>query len=140
MDKIHLKIGRFPENDLVIESEGVDPYHLELFCDIDGNVFITDLNTKNGTYINGEELNGYSLLKKGDKVILGRHYVFRWESFIRSEESEKKIESAINELNSPKNNQSSNVKPIVNDEVSNKQLFLIYGAILLVIILMFFLL
>ena len=140
MDKIHLKIGRFPENDLVIESEGVDPYHLELFCDIDGNVFITDLNTKNGTYINGEELNGYSLLKKGDKVVLGRHYVFRWESFIRSEESEKKIENAINELNSPRNNQPSKDKPHANDEVSNKQLFLIYGAILLVIILMFFLL
>jgi pSer/pThr/pTyr-binding forkhead associated (FHA) protein len=140
MDKIHLKIGRFPENDLVIESEGVDPYHLELFCDIDGNVFITDLNTKNGTYINGEELNGYSLLKKGDKVVLGRHYVFRWESFIRSEESEKKIENAINELNSPRNNQPSKDKPNANDEVSNKQLFLIYGAILLVIILMFFLL
>lgn len=140
MDKIHLKIGSFPENDLVIESEGVDPYHLELFCDMDGNVFITDLNTKNGTYINGEELNGYALLKLGDKVVLGRHYVFRWESFIRSKESEEKVEAAMNELNSSKKEKRSNSQTQVLDEVSNKQLVLIYSAILLVITLMFFVL
>ena len=140
MDKIHLKIGSFPDNDLVIESEGVDPYHLELFCDMEGNVFITDLNTKNGTFINGEELNGYALLKLGDKVVLGRHYVFRWESFIRSEASEKKVDSVINELNKAKKEVKSTEASDPQEEVPTKQLVLIYLAILLIIILMFFVL
>lgn len=138
MDKIHLRIGSYPDNDMIIESEGVDGHHLELFCDSDGNVFITDLNTKNGTFINGEELSGYALLKFGDKVVLGRHYVFRWESFIRSEESQQKADSFVKEEQKRVDNQTT--KPIiqVKDQVSIKQLILIYAAILIMIILMFF--
>jgi pSer/pThr/pTyr-binding forkhead associated (FHA) protein len=111
---------------------------LELFCDSDGNVFITDLNTKNGTFINGEELSGYALLKLGDKVVLGRHYVFRWESFIRSEESQQKADSFVKEEQKRVGNQTT--KPIIQakDQVSIKQLILIYAAILIMIILMFF--
>ncbi len=137
MDKIHLRIGSSPDNDMVIESEGVDAFHLELFCDTEGNVFITDLNTKNGTFVNGEELSGYILLKLGDKVVLGRHYVFRWESFIRTDKTFSKRETFYNETNE----NSSNLKikkTDVSTDVSNKQLFLIYGAILLIILLMIF--
>jgi pSer/pThr/pTyr-binding forkhead associated (FHA) protein len=138
MDKIHLRLGSYPDNDMIIESEGVDGHHLELFCDSDGNVFITDLNTKNGTFINGEELSGYALLKLGDKVVLGRHYVFRWESFIRSEESRQKADSFVKEEQKRVGNQTT--KPIIQakDQVSIKQLILIYAAILIMIILMFF--
>jgi pSer/pThr/pTyr-binding forkhead associated (FHA) protein len=138
MDKIHLRLGSYPDNDMIIESEGVDWHHLELFCDSDGNVFITDLNTKNGTFINGEELSGYALLKLGDKVVLGRHYVFRWESFIRSEESQQKADSFVKEEQKRVGNQTT--KPIIQakDQVSIKQLILIYAAILIMIILMFF--
>jgi pSer/pThr/pTyr-binding forkhead associated (FHA) protein len=53
MDKIHIRIGSASDNQLVIESKDIDAYHLELFSDPDGNVFITDLNTVNGTYVNG---------------------------------------------------------------------------------------
>jgi pSer/pThr/pTyr-binding forkhead associated (FHA) protein len=138
MDKIHLRIGSYPDNDMIIESEGVDGHHLELFCDSDGNVFITDLNTKNGTFINGEELSGYALLKLGDKVVLGRHYVFRWESFIRSEESQQKVDSFVKEKEKRAENQPSKSINRAKDQVSIKQLILIYAAILIMIILMFF--
>ena len=138
MDKIHLRIGSYPDNDMIIESEGVDGHHLELFCDCDGNVFITDLNTKNGTFINGEELSGYALLKLGDKVVLGRHYVFRWESFIRSEESQQKVDSFVKEKEKRAENQPSKSINRAKDQVSIKQLILIYAAILIMIILMFF--
>ena len=53
MDKIHIRIGSAVDNQLVIENSGIDSYHLELFSDSEGNVFITDLNTKNGTFVNG---------------------------------------------------------------------------------------
>ncbi len=140
MEKIHLRIGSYPDNDMVIESEGVDGNHLELFCDSDGNVFITDLNTKNGTFINGEELNGYALLSQGDKVVLGRHYVFRWESFVR-----KQPENENPQINRDVSNEFENVNredekdkiKSVDLSVSNTELILIYSAIIIVLFLMF---
>jgi pSer/pThr/pTyr-binding forkhead associated (FHA) protein len=137
MDKIHLKIGSSPDNDMVIESDGVDAYHLELFCDTEGNVFITDLNTQNGTFVNGEELNGYTLLNLGDKVVLGRHYVFRCESFIRTGDSFSK-KDFIHAETKENSDIKKTKKTESTSEVSNKQLFLIYGAILIIILLMIF--
>lgn len=64
MDKIHLRIGSALDNQLVIESVDVAPYHLELFCDTSGNVFITDLGSEQGTYVNNRRLDGFKLLKK----------------------------------------------------------------------------
>ena len=141
MDKIHLRIGSYPDNDMIIESEGVDGHHLELFCDSDGNVFITDLNTKNGTFINGEELSGYALLKLGDKVVLGRHYVFRWESFIRKKQiNESKHEENAESINLKMNSStiSEHSQKFGNLNVENKELFLIYALILSVILLIIF--
>ena len=141
MDKIHLRIGSNPDNDMVIVSDGVDGSHLELFCDNEGNVFITDLNTKNGTFINGEELNGYALLSQGDKVVLGRHYVFRWESFVRKESIVEPISNNINRRRENYNDtivESSDKKKNTNLSVSNLQLILIYGAIAFILSLMFF--
>lgn len=142
MDKIHLRIGSSVNNDMVIDSEGVDGNHLELFCDLEGNVFITDLNTKNGTYINGEELNGYALLKQGDKVILGHHYVFRWESFVRNDtsktdpksESDPSNDTSLHSEMNPSGRQNS-----VQLGVANIELIIIYAAIVIVLILMYIL-
>jgi pSer/pThr/pTyr-binding forkhead associated (FHA) protein len=140
MDKIQLRIGSSPDNDMVIESEGVDENHLELFCDSDGNVFITDLNTRNGTFINGEELNGYALLSQGDKVVLGRHYVFRWESFVRKNAFNGQATSNQNQPNENFNNSNGEITQSANklsQSTSNIELILIYAAILIVLILMF---
>jgi len=138
MEKIHLRIGSYPDNDMVIESEGVDGNHLELFCDSDGNVFITDLNTKNGTFINGEELNGYALLSQGDKVVLGRHYVFRWESFVRKQpENESSQNNGIKSKESEKNIREEEKIKSVDLSVSNTELIVIYSAIIIVLFLMF---
>lgn len=140
MEKIHLRIGSYPDNDMVIESDGVDGNHLELFCDSDGNVFITDLNTKNGTFINGEELNGYALLSQGDKVVLGRHYVFRWESFVRKQpdnESLQNYREKPNEFEQDNREVQKEKKNFVDLSVSNTELIVIYSAIIVVLFLMF---
>lgn len=138
MEKIHLRIGSYPDNDMVIESEGVDGNHLELFCDSDGNVFITDLNTKNGTFINGEELNGYALLSQGDKVVLGRHYVFRWESFVRKQpENESSQNNRIKSKEFDKDNREEEKIKSIDLSVSNTELIVIYSAIIIVLFLMF---
>ncbi len=140
MEKIHLRIGSSPDNDMVIESEGVDGNHLELFCDSDGNVFITDLNTKNGTFINGEELNGYALLNQGDKVVLGRHYVFRWESFVRKQPEKDNLhenEGDVKGFEQKNKNESVSSTKSVDLSASNIELIIIYSIIIVVLILMF---
>jgi pSer/pThr/pTyr-binding forkhead associated (FHA) protein len=71
MNKIHLRIGGAKDNQLVIECVDIAPYHLELFCDSSGNVFITDLNSEQGTFVNNRRLNGFQLLKRGDLFLGG---------------------------------------------------------------------
>ena len=130
MDKIHLRIGSALDNQLVIESVDVAPYHLELFCDTSGNVFITDLGSEQGTYVNNRRLDGFKLLKKGDRVHFGQRHVFQWEDFIPKEtsfyqEEEEPIMPPKKQAETPK------ISP-----VNNKQLYIIYGCIVFLIILM----
>lgn len=130
MDKIHLRIGSALDNQLVIESVDVAPYHLELFCDTSGNVFITDLGSEQGTFVNNRRLDGFKLLKLGDRVHFGQRHVFQWEDFIPKEtsfyqEEEEPIMPPKKQAETPK------ISP-----VNNKQLYIIYGCIVFLIILM----
>lgn len=79
--RLHIRIGRGSKNHVVIEEEGVAEEHLELFADADGNVFISDLGSPFGTYVNGTPLKGYVLLSEEDKVTLGKNVVFNWKKF-----------------------------------------------------------
>ena len=130
MDKIHLRIGSAIDNQLVIESVDVAPYHLELFCDTSGNVFITDLGSEQGTFVNNRRLDGFKLLKNGDRVHFGQRHVFQWEDFIPTEtsfyqEEEEPIMPPKKQAETPK-----------TSPVNNKQLYIIYGCIVFLIILM----
>jgi pSer/pThr/pTyr-binding forkhead associated (FHA) protein len=79
--KIHLRIGRSEENDLVIDNVDIELFHLELFCDANNNVFITDLNSKTGTFVNGVRMYGYTILGLGDIVVLGANYELKWTKY-----------------------------------------------------------
>jgi len=48
-----IKIGKASINDIIIKDSTVSREHLEIFIDDDKNVFITDLGSTNGTYVNG---------------------------------------------------------------------------------------
>ena len=129
MNKIHLRIGSALDNQLLIEESGIDPYHLELFSDSDGNVFITDLNTKNGTYVNGKELEGFTLLNLGDKVVLGQHHLFRWEPYIlKTTQPETK--------SSNQNQEPVQIADPNKNKKLNKELVAIYSLIVIVLVLM----
>lgn len=79
--KIHIRIGRSKENDLVIDNDDIELFHLELFCDAYNNVFITDLNSKTGTFVNGIRMTGYTLLGLGDIVTMGANYELKWSKY-----------------------------------------------------------
>jgi len=65
-------VGRSPEADLRLEDEGVSWNHLEI--ERRGEVLIaTDLDSRNGTALNGEPLERPRRLRDGDTLIVGRH-------------------------------------------------------------------
>ena len=66
--KLYLKIGSDSSNDIVIEN--IDPFHLELFRDTDGNVFISDLNTQYGTRVNSTKLLDHFHLIEYNRAVL----------------------------------------------------------------------
>jgi pSer/pThr/pTyr-binding forkhead associated (FHA) protein len=75
-------IGRDTRCDLVLNHDSISRKHAELFIDLDGNVFITDLKSKNGTYINGRRVYDSEQLFNGDKLIVGDKIEVNWLSYI----------------------------------------------------------
>jgi len=141
MNKLHLKIGTSSNNELVLEEVGIDPHHLELFCDEYGNVFITDLKSTNGTFVNDQALDGFKLLVAGDKVRFGKTYIFDWENLILSPNSVAKQVDVVASLESEKIPTAIPTEtPIVNYQDSskiNKELFIVYGVIFVLLILLY---
>lgn len=74
-----LTIGRSPECDLPIPSPLVSREHAKLYCDSLG-VEIEDLHSTNGTFVNGNQLQGKVRLHQGDRVSIAAFaFVFTGE-------------------------------------------------------------
>ncbi len=73
----NLRIGRAPDNDLVVDDLIASRYHAELRRALDGRYEITDLSSNNGTYVNGRRISAEPLTD-GDTVGIG-HSTFRLE-------------------------------------------------------------
>lgn len=63
-------IGRRNTNDLIISDKAVSGNHCDLTF-VDGKVYIDDMNSTNGTFIDGERISRKEL-KNGDIIILGK--------------------------------------------------------------------
>src|SRR5690349_23429459 len=65
-------VGRSPEADVVLEDEAVSWNHLEI--ERRGGVLMaSDLDSRNGTALNGEPLDRPRRLRDGDTLIVGAH-------------------------------------------------------------------
>ncbi len=62
-------MGRAPDNDLVLEGDGVSRRHASISFDGKGYL-VEDLGSKNGTRVNGKPLAGRHALVHGDVVAL----------------------------------------------------------------------
>ncbi len=70
-----LRIGRTPDNDLVLEDLEVSRHHAELRKTADGRYVIADVGSHNGTFVNGRRITSH-LLTEDDIVGIG-HSTFR---------------------------------------------------------------
>ncbi len=66
-----ITIGRKPANDIFISDNSVSGKHC-LISRTDNEVFIEDLDSTNGTIINGEMISEKTPLSSGDTLILGK--------------------------------------------------------------------
>jgi hypothetical protein len=64
-----LKVGRGLDNDIVLEDSRVSRYHVQLRYK-NRRFWVTDLNSTNGSFVNGERITE-TALKNGDVVSLG---------------------------------------------------------------------
>jgi hypothetical protein len=78
-----MRIGRRPDNDMVIADLGVSKQHAELRRTPAGRYSITDLGSPNGTYVNGTRVSEQEL-NEGDIITIG-HVTFRLEGGMLTE-------------------------------------------------------
>lgn len=65
-----LRLGRAPDNDVVIDDEAISGHHALIWLR-DGEPWVEDLRSRNGTFIDGERLTGARVAKVGAQVMLG---------------------------------------------------------------------
>jgi len=70
-----MKIGRRPDNDIVVSDLGVSKQHAELRVTPTGRYQIIDLGSHNGTFVNGTKIN-QAELNENDIIAIG-HATFR---------------------------------------------------------------
>lgn len=130
-----ITVGRSHKNNVILNLPYVSEYHLQLFRDKGGNIFITDLDSAEGTFINGVKLNGIALLNPKDKVKLGTE-LFNWNNLypdLKVIEPSNEIKEEVKpEIKIPEKEQEIIKKPWY---VANKDLIIIYGINLLLILL-----
>jgi pSer/pThr/pTyr-binding forkhead associated (FHA) protein len=73
-----LTIGRAKSNDVVIENLGVSNHHAKIDS-VDERFLLSDLKSKNGTFVN-EELITSHWLNQGDVIVIGKHTLFFMDS------------------------------------------------------------
>jgi hypothetical protein len=66
LDRLMLRVGRHPECDIVVPTPGASRQHAE-FEFRDGEWVVTDLNSGNGTWVNGVRVQQHNLVS-GDEV------------------------------------------------------------------------
>ena len=77
-----IKIGRGESCDVVLKDGAVSREHLEIFQDDEGNTFLTDLNSSNGTFVNGKRVSGSVKLSRNDIVKVGNS-VLPWRNYLK---------------------------------------------------------
>lgn len=72
-DGAHARLGRWPDNDIQIDHPSISRRHAVIAMDDDGNWWLNDLTSKNGSRVNGT-LDNEARLVSGDWISLGDVY------------------------------------------------------------------
>ncbi|HWJ06002.1 MAG TPA: FHA domain-containing protein [Steroidobacteraceae bacterium] len=91
MSKERYTVGRLPDNDIRIDNPAVSGHHA-LVINILNDSFLEDLNSTNGTYVNGKIIKKHAL-QHGDVITIGHHALRFVDS--ETEESQDEFEKTM---------------------------------------------
>jgi pSer/pThr/pTyr-binding forkhead associated (FHA) protein len=72
IDTEKVVVGRADDSDVTIDNLAVSRHHA-IIEKVDGGYSITDLDSNNGTFVNGRRINTPSALSFGDEIGIGKH-------------------------------------------------------------------
>ena len=77
-----ITIGRDrKKNDIAVNDPLVSQHHLQIVVDDSDNVYVADMGSENGTYVNEHRITGQTLLRSDDKLRIGST-TLPWHSYI----------------------------------------------------------
>lgn len=128
-----VKIGRSDDNDVVLKNDlNISRNHCEIFQDDEGNIFLTDLESANGCFVNGKKVNGSTMLKTNDIVKLGTT-VLPWKDYV---DLKTKV---LEEIQTPEKKSNDKIDlddiyKIVDEKIANNfkeasQFWIVFGFI-----------
>lgn len=89
-----IKIGRGSQNDVVVNDPVVSTSHAVITVSDFGEVYIEDLGSKNGTYVDGKRVQK-AVLTSASTVLLGNHSI-DWKQIVQTAKSKPvKVEVTI---------------------------------------------
>jgi len=89
MNKERYTVGRLPDNDIRIDNPAVSGHH-SLIINILNDSFLEDLNSTNGTYVNGKLIKKHAL-QHGDVITAGHHQL----RFVEDDEQQDEFEKTL---------------------------------------------
>lgn len=75
-----ITIGRASDNDVVIHDPKVSRHHAQIAQQNDGSICLIDLDSSNGTFVNGNRVYGRHYLHIGDSVRV-YHHIIDWQKY-----------------------------------------------------------
>ena len=120
LTKERISIGRNRTSQIILNNNTISKDHAIIEFDQDGNAIIKDLNSSNGTYVNGQRLKFNPIrLKTGDKITFGKYETeFTFEAF-NMNNGDSKTEADINQYMINGNNSINNINNFSNNESNN---------------------
>jgi len=123
-----IKIGKASSNEIYKDFKDdptVSRNHCEIFVDDEGNNFLTDLDSTNGTFVNGNKISEPVQLGRFDIVRAGNSLV-KWKEYLMDEDQ---AIYDIDETSAEYDNPDENISPIKKKN---------YWWLIIVIIVLFF--
>lgn len=127
-----ITIGRdINSNNIVVDDHKVSRIHLQMVLDDSGNYSVVDLNSTNGTFVNGQRITGEVPLKVTDELKIG-DTVLPWRSYFDGQVSSGAKSSVEPQISVPQ--PSSSQKQQKSNSGSKSWLkYVIVGAVVLLL-------
>lgn len=87
-----IRIGKHSSNDYVVSEDTVSRYHAQMTITDSGEVFIKDLGSTNGTFVDGKKISSDAKLIAGNVVRLGNK-VINWQEISQKQSNATKVYS-----------------------------------------------